>query len=152
MQVYRIAKTKHVNDLSGMGARIAGGRWNEKGTSVLYAAQSRALATVEYLVHVPIAIKPKNLRLATLDIPDSVSQATISIEDLPANWDGYPPPPELAKIGTDWVTANSELMLFVPSAVVLGGNNVIINPSHREMKYVKILETEEHQFDQRLIR
>ena len=28
MNVYRIAKAKNIYDLSGAGARIAGGRWN----------------------------------------------------------------------------------------------------------------------------
>ena len=49
MRMYRLAKAKYIHDLSGMGARIAGGRWNEKGTAVLYAAQNRSLAIVEYL-------------------------------------------------------------------------------------------------------
>jgi len=152
MKVYRLAKAKYVHDLSGTGARIAGGRWNEKGTAVVYTAENRSLAAVEFLVHVPIAIKPKDLSMATLEIPDSVPQARVAVEDLPQNWDSYPPPPELAKIGTDWISANSELLLFVPSAVVLGEYNVLVDPSHPDMKHVKILDTEGYEFDQRLLR
>lgn len=152
MHVFRLAKAKYIHDLSGLGARIAGGRWNEKGTAALYTAQNRSLATVEYLVHVPIAIKPKGLIMATLEIPDTVPQATITVNDLPPNWEEYPLPPELAKIGTDWITAGSELLLFVPSVVVAGENNVLINPSHPDMKYVKILDVESYLFDQRLLR
>jgi RES domain-containing protein len=151
MQVYRLAKAKYIRDLTGIGARIAGGRWNEKGAAVLYTARNRALATVEYLVHVPIAIIPKNLRMATLDVPDAAPAATIAVEDLPPNWDHYPPPPRLAKIGTDWVTGNLQLLLFIPSAVVPGEHNVLINPSHPDMKYVKILDVEVYQFDKRLL-
>jgi RES domain-containing protein len=152
MKLYRLSKAKYKNDLSGTGARVGGGRWNEKVTAVIYAAKNRSLATVEFLVHVPIAIKPKGLSMTTLEVPDSVSQATVSIEDLPAGWNRYPPPPELAKIGTDWVEANSELLLFVPSAVVPGEYNVLINPAHGEMKRVKILGSETYKFDQRLLR
>jgi RES domain-containing protein len=68
MQVYGLAKANHPRDLSGIDARIAGGRWNVKGTALLYTAENRALATVEYLVHVPIAIIPGNLKMATLDV------------------------------------------------------------------------------------
>lgn len=149
MKVYRLAKTKRIHDLSGTGARVAGGRWSEKGTSVLYAAQSRALATVEYLVHVPMAIKPRELSMATFEIRDSASRATIAIGDLPANWNTYPPPPSLARMGTDWVGSNSELLLFVPSAVIPGEYNVIVNPAHPEMQHVEILDAEEYRFDQR---
>ncbi len=151
MQVYRLAKATHIRDLSGAGARIAGGRWNVKGTAVLYTAESRALATVEYLVHVPIAIIPRNLKMATLEVPDAASKATIPIKDLPPNWDHYPPPPQLATIGTDWILKNSHLLLYVPSAVVPGEHNVLINPSHRDMKHVKILDVEAYRFDKRLI-
>lgn len=151
MQVYRLAKAKHIRDLSGSGARLAGGRWNQKGTAVLYAAENRALATVEFLVHVPIAILPKNLKMATLEVPDAAPQTTVSVKILPPSWDQYPPPPELAKIGTDWVAANSHLLLYVPSAVVPGEHNVLINPSHPDMKHVRILKVEAYKFDQRLL-
>lgn len=151
MHVHRLSKAKYSSDLSGIGARIAGGRWNLKGTAVLYTAQNRALATVEYLVHVPIAIIPKNLRMVTLEVPDAAPKTTVSIKDLPLQWNQYPPPPELAKIGTDWITGNSQLLLYVPSAVVPGEYNLLINPSHPDMKYVKILHVEVYKFDKRLL-
>ena len=83
MQVYRLAKAKHIRDLSGAGARIAGGRWNLKGTAVLYTAESRALATVEYLVHVPIAIIPRNLRMAAIDVPDAAPRIAEELKAAP---------------------------------------------------------------------
>lgn len=151
MRVYRLAKAKYIRDLTGIGARIAGGRWNVKGTAVLYTAQNRALATVEYLAHVPIAIIPRNLKMATLDVPDAAPAATISVKDLPRNWDHYPPPPQLATIGTDWIARNSHLLLYVPSAVVPGEHNVLINPSHPDMQHVKLVEVEVYKFDKRLL-
>ena len=44
--VYRIgvdAPAYEADDLSGKGAEITGGRWNEKGTAVVYAAENRSL-------------------------------------------------------------------------------------------------------------
>jgi RES domain-containing protein len=150
MKVYRLAKATYINDMSGIGARIAGGRWNLKGTAVIYTAQNRSLATVEYLVHVPIAIQPRGLVMASLEIPDSVPQTTINISDLPPNWKDYPPPPELAIIGTDWVNAKETLLLFVPSVVVSGEQNILINVSHPDMRHVKFLNAESYEFEGRL--
>ena len=31
MLLYRIAKKAYIEDLSGLGSRLYGGRWNEKG-------------------------------------------------------------------------------------------------------------------------
>jgi RES domain-containing protein len=151
MRVYRLAKANYIGDLSGAGARSAGGRWNVKGTAVLYTAESRALATVEYLVHVPIAIIPRNLRMATMEAPDAAPKQVVSINDLPPNWNRYPPPPELARIGTGWISKNSHLLLYVPSAVVPGEHNVLINPLHPDMKHVKLVDVEVYKFDRRLL-
>ncbi|NIR50304.1 RES family NAD+ phosphorylase [candidate division KSB1 bacterium] len=63
MKVYRIARSAYIEDLSGTGARLYGGRWNHKGTSIVYTSKNRALATVEYLVHVSLAILPTDLSL-----------------------------------------------------------------------------------------
>ena len=150
MELYRLSKMKHIRNLSGAGSRISGGRWNQRGTAVLYAAESRSLASMEYLVHVPMAVLPKNLSIAVLEIPDSASSNTISADDLPSGWRDYPAPPELADIGTDWVAENSGLLLRVPSAVVRGEYNVLINPAHPDMRKLKILGVEAYAFDPRL--
>ena len=47
MIVYRLSKGKYHRDLSGKGAEINGGRWNSKGTALLYTSQSRALTFAE---------------------------------------------------------------------------------------------------------
>jgi RES domain-containing protein len=70
--VYRISKTQNIKDLSGTGARIFGGRWNNKGVPLIYASESRALATLEYLVHVPLSLIPNDLSLASIKIPDAI--------------------------------------------------------------------------------
>ncbi|MEI6388525.1 MAG: RES family NAD+ phosphorylase [Spirochaetota bacterium] len=46
MKVFRIAKRDFIGDLSGEAARLFGGRWNKKGTSLLYTVPSRMLAGV----------------------------------------------------------------------------------------------------------
>ena len=65
--------------IDGEGARLTGGRWNQPGTSVIYASEDAVLAAMEVLVHhggIPedyIAIRidiPDDLEVGTLDVPD----------------------------------------------------------------------------------
>ena len=80
MKVFRLASEKYVDDLSGMGAEITGGRWNNRGTRVLYTSDSRALCTAEIAVHMPIGLIPKDYCLLTLDIPDKIPYKLIDSE------------------------------------------------------------------------
>jgi len=149
---YRLAKRKYINDLSGGGARFAGGRWNEKGTDAIYAASNRALALAEFLVHIPIGLIPRDIMLAVIKIPDDCPKKSIKLSDLPNTWKDYPPPFKLAKIGTKWLKENSELVLRIPSAIVSDEWNLLINPHHPDIHRVQISEVDMFCLDQRLFR
>jgi RES domain-containing protein len=151
MFVYRIAKTEYIHDLSGTGAKVYGGRWSKKGIGIIYTSENRALATVEYLVHVPLSLFPGSISIATLKIPDGIAPKEVSISGLPANWREYPAPPEVAEMGTRWALANDSLLLRVPSAVVEHEWNILINPSHPDIKHVSISQTERFSLDARLL-
>lgn len=152
MIVYRIAKTRHIRDLSGMGARLYGGRWNNKGIAIVYTSENRSLATVEYLVHVPMSLIPGDLSIASIKIPNSIKPKDVSPGDLPNNWRDYPPPPELAEIGAKWALSIDTLLLRVPSAVVENEFNILINPQHPDIKRITISKIEHFRFDTRLLR
>src|SRR6266540_4232279 len=52
--VYRLVRkkyTKRADLLAGEGAALVGGRWNEKGTRLVYASSHVSLVTLEALVH-----------------------------------------------------------------------------------------------------
>lgn len=150
MILYRITKTEYSRDLSGTGARLYGGRWNEKGTAVVYTASSAALATVELLVHVDANLLPTDLRLTSIAVPDDASSRTIDAGALPKNWRSFPAPPALAEIGSDWADSRKTLMLRVPSAVVVDDWNVLLNPGHPEFANVRIDKVTPYTFDERL--
>ena len=149
MDVYRLANARRANDLSGEGARRAGGRWNRVGTAVLYTANSRALATLEVLVHSPLAFVPDNYRMLTLSLPDDSLQ-TLPFDILPAGWAGLTPPLAAKQLIEEWVAANRFLVLKVPSAVVEGEYNFLINPLHSRAAEVRITADRPYQFDTRL--
>lgn len=151
MIVYRIAKTRYIRDLTGVGARIYGGRWNGKGMDVIYASESRSLATVECLVHMSLPLIPDDLSIASIKISGKISPKVIQESDLPSDWRDYPPPLQLAEIGNAWLLKGSSLLLRVPSAVVAREFNILINPAHPGMKSVSVESVEKYQLDPRLL-
>jgi RES domain-containing protein len=151
MLVFRIARKRYIRDLTGQGAKLYGGRWNPKGLAVIYTSETRALAVVEYLVHVSWPQIPTDLQISTLQIPDGLNQEVISSKQLPKNWKAFPPPEKLAHLGAQWVQSNKCLLLQVPSAVVDREHNTLLNPAHPDMSRVKIGEVQDLRIDRRLV-
>jgi RES domain-containing protein len=131
---------------------LHGGRWNRKNIPAIYSAENRSLAAVEFLVHVPLSIVPKNLSIACLEIPDDIVPEQISMSRLPNNWRDYPAPPELADLGSEWALSARALLLRVPSVIVVDEFNTLINPKHSEISRVTISHVENFIFDRRLLR
>jgi RES domain-containing protein len=147
--VYRIAATPHIKDLSGMGASLFGGRWNPKGVPLVYTSESRSLAALELYANRSKAGIVMNLSLAAVAIPGYATVREVPASELPAGWNRYPAPLELAIIGSDWAASLQSLVLCVPSALVPQERNYLLNPLHPHMADVAIAEIEEYTFDQR---
>ena len=152
MRVYRIARLRHLNDLTGAGAKTFGGRWNHRGTALIYTSETRALAMVGFLVHVSLMQAPNDLGIATLEIAKGIQPERLSPTDLPEDWRIYPAPPRLADLGTGWVRSKRSLLLQVPSAVVDQEHNILINPEHSDLARVTVLEIKDLEFDRRLLK
>jgi RES domain-containing protein len=150
MIVYRLAKSEYSRDLSGKGAEKAGGRWNSKGVALVYTGDSRALCTTEIAVHMPLGILPKDYELITIKIPDSIKFLKINLNDLPVGWKSIPHSGMTQELGDQFIKAGKYAVLKVPSAVVHGDFNYLINPNHKDFNMVKITKTEKFDFDDRL--
>lgn len=151
MELFRIAGARHVRDLSGEGSRLYGGRWNRKGVPALYAAGNRALAAVEYLVHMDFPRVPKDAMLATIRFPDACRIEEMPESSLPPDWYSYPGPLELQEMGAAWLKACSSLALKLPSAVIRGESIYMLNPAHPDMARVKLVGVEDFPYDPRLL-
>ena len=149
MIVYRLSKTQFANDLSGRGAELAGGRWNSKGLAMLYTSASRALCATEVAVHTPLGIVPKDYAIVEIVVPDD-SLEEIKVANLPKNWREFPHSQSTKNIGDLFLKNCTSLILKVPSAVVSGDYNFLINPFHPDFAKVKILQKEAFEFDRRL--
>ncbi|MCB9227427.1 MAG: RES family NAD+ phosphorylase [Chitinophagales bacterium] len=150
MEVYRITKTKYAKSINGFGAEKFGGRWNSKGVAMLYTSQSRALAMTEVAVHLSYGIMPKDFSLVTIEIPNNTMIEELKIEDLPKNWDNIPHNGNTQLIGDDFVSEQEYLALKVPSVIVKGDFNFLINPLHKDFDKIKIKNIEPFLFDNRL--
>ena len=69
---------------------------------------------------------------------------------VPVNWRNYPHPRETQAIGSDWAKARRTAGLRVPSAVVPGEFNYLLNPAHPQFAQVKLGAPEPFAFDPRL--
>ena len=74
----------------------------------------------------------------------------IDVSSLPKDWKSFPHPHSTQVIGDNFVAAGKYLLMKVPSAVVQGDFNYLINPAHNLFPKVKIKSTELFEFDERL--
>jgi RES domain-containing protein len=152
LTVWRITKYKHAKTaFTGEGARLYGGRWNNPGTVLIYTAQSQSLAILEMLVHLDSPDLLKKYILFAVEI-DAASITEIDRSSLPKNWKDDPAPAKLQALGDAWAASHSSVALAVPSALVPGESNYLLNPHHSNFATLRIRKPVAFQFDQRFLR
>ncbi|QLG45413.1 RES family NAD+ phosphorylase [Costertonia aggregata] len=152
MKLYRLSKEKYKDDLSGKGAERYGGRWNTKGMRMVYTSDSRALAKLEVAVHVSLNRLPRNYYMVTINIPDRLISTYESSMLKGKNWKNNPPIKFTQSEGDGFLRNKEGLALRVPSAVVQGDYNILINPEHPDIKKTSVLQVEKFDFDIRLFK
>ena len=149
--VYRICKTKYATTaFDGEGAFRFGGRWNRRGTRMIYTAESLALAALEMLVH----LDDDDLILAysylVADIPAELILPVMDFRSLPKKWNASPTPASLQQLGDAWVREQVSAVLEVPTAIVPREKNYLLNPAHPDFVKIKLKKPERFVFDERL--
>ena len=71
--------------------------------------------------------------------------------ELEPTWNAYPHHIETQKLGDEFIRSSSALALKVPSAVVQGDFNYLINPLHGDIGDVVLAEVEDFLVDGRLV-
>lgn len=153
MKVYRIDREKYLSTaLSGAGAaKSEGFRWNSIGTSLVYTAESRALAVLEVAVHLDLNEDlPQDRWILEIDVPDDIQILEIDVDDLPENWNAKPPITITQYVGDEFVNQNIAAVLKVPSAIIPEESNYVINPLHPDAIKIKVISKKQLQFDSRL--
>jgi RES domain-containing protein len=150
VSAWRITKRKHAKDaFTGEGAREFGGRWNNPGTAIVYTAQSQSLAALEMLVHLDSSELLAKYVLIGVELDQALIKP-VDLTALPRHWRSDPPPPEVRAVGDEWILAGSSPVLQVPSALVPGESNFLLNPAHGDFPKVRFGKPLAFQFDPRL--
>ena len=151
IEVYRICKTKYAETaFDGEGAFRFGGRWNSRGTRMIYTAGSLALAALEMLVHLDDDSMLSKYSFIPAKIP---SELILKIEDLhalPKDWSASPAPLKIRQIGDEWTSKETSNVLEVPTSVIPLEKNYLINPQHKDFKKISLGKSQQFIFDERL--
>jgi RES domain-containing protein len=147
---WRIVKAKYASSaFDGEGARRFAGRWNSRGAPMVYTAGSQALAVLELLVHLEDSDLLKHYRLIPVTFDESMVQV-LDNKILPPNWKRRPTPTATRALGDAWIAADKSVVLQVPSVVVPGENNYLLNPRHPDFAKLSIGKPQPYRFDPRL--
>lgn len=150
MTVWRLSLARYaVTAFSGTGAKAYGGRWSPPGLAVIYSAESRSLALVEVLAGTDDSVRliKQKWVLLSAEIPEECIEKPARVPD---DWRQYPHSPAPQAFGAEWVQARRSVTLRVPSVVVPGEFNYLLNPAHPQFGRVKIGKPEPFSFDPRL--
>ncbi|MGA2739140.1 MAG: RES family NAD+ phosphorylase [Bryobacteraceae bacterium] len=138
-RVYRVCRARYAR-LDGAGALLVGGRWNSSGRAVVYMAESIALAVLENLVHMtrqdfPAAVLPDGISM----LHEKDLRKHAALEDLSTQ-----------QLGDWWLDSRTSAVLQVPSFVIVGEHNFLLNPAHSEFARIQVEPPAIFHFDVRL--
>jgi len=135
---------------AGEGSRLYGGRWNHRGSAVVYVSESLALAVLEQFVNVGFEGQYMKYVYMRIEVPDSIKLKTIEVKSLPAGWNESPVLSATMDIGSNWLRKVETAILKVPSAIVPVEHNFMLNPQHQDFKKIKIGEPQSFRLDPRM--
>jgi RES domain-containing protein len=151
IKAWRLIHPRFADDVaSGEGAQRYGGRWNHKGDAAVYVSGSVSLAALEVLVHWGKSALGIGFLLYPVDIPDSASLVEIAARTLPAHWRTERIPTVTQEIGSKWLHSLRSAVLKVPSVIVPGEANYVLNPLHPGFPIITFRKPETFSFDRRI--
>jgi len=128
----------------------AASRWNHLEIPMVYTATSRALAALEFFVNLEQNEAPDDLVMAEAAVSDEFIE-TLDLKELPRNWRSLDNQ-RCRDIGSEWAASLRSLALKVPSVVVDGDWNALLNPKHPQFAKVAIGSAKPFRFDERMFR
>jgi RES domain-containing protein len=149
IEAWRIVMEKHAaTAFTGEGAARTGGRWNSPSVGVVYTSSTKSLAALENLVHLN---PPILFRYVAFRVRFDPALLEKMARPSPADWREQPAPPSTKAIGDRWVKEARSAVLEVPSVIILGEVNYLLNPAHPHFRKIAIRKAEPFAFDPRLL-
>ena len=148
-QVYRICAKRYATTLFASGRP---NRWNTNGKRVIYAAQSRALACLENVVHRSHVGTSLDFAVMVIYIVPSVIIHPVPLATLPAKWYETSRYPHCQQIGDAWYDKQTSAVMAVPSSIIHPETVFVIHTLHPDFLDGKIRLTgqESFSFDPRI--
>ncbi len=147
MDVFRICLEKWGERLAASGRPA---RWNSAGTMVVYTAESRALACLENLVHRSGEGEEQRYLVLRIRIPDHLHPERVDEAGLPEDWTSAVHIERTRALGDAFVRAGKSALLRMPSALIAGEYNYLLNVMHPDFSEIRIIDREVFRFDRRL--
>jgi len=126
------------------------GRWNSEGMRVVYTAESRSLACLENVVHRSGEGLNAVFSVLVIEIPDDLVLQQVDSAVLNKTWYKSVRCPKCRKLGDKWLREGESAILKVPSAIIKGEWNYLLNPTHADFEHISIVSTEPFEFDSRI--
>jgi RES domain-containing protein len=137
MRYYRImSETYYKNPFS---CSYSAGRWNPKGTGMIYAGSGPAVSLLEYLCIKGNAVSGKPWYMVEFEIHTKNLIGTLEKDSLPENWNTLPHGKVTQDFGKVWLQEKEFPFLKVPSARLNLSfypleHNLLINPEYPDLK------------------
>lgn len=131
MRYYRIMSEDYYK--SPYSSSSNAGRWNPKGSRMIYAGSSPTVSLLEYICIKGNAVGLKPWYMVVYDIADDNLIGTLETGNLPVNWNVLPHGRSTQDFGKIWLDEKEFPFLKVPSARVNIAfypqeHNLLINP------------------------
>lgn len=150
MIIYRLAIEAFKHDLSGIGSKLFGGRWNLPGYPAIYTSENISLAVLEIIVNADKNNIPPNYCLLKIQVPDNIPFKLIEHNSLKEKW--YADFEYAQFIGSNFLASGKEAVLKIPSAIIKEEYNFLLNPAHADFKKITIKESVPFDIDIRLLK
>lgn len=133
-EVFRVVRAGEAGQAFAAQEHYAASRWTSAGMPAVYAAYGAAVALLEFLAHLE-GETPDDLALVHACVPRN--QVWLD-PPLPPDWNHFPYLQDVQAIGDRWMQERQALGIRLPSALVPGECNLLVNPLHPHIGKVQI--------------